>query len=567
MKNSIFIVCVLLCPYLSFAQDFEWVRGMGSTFYNFAKGIGLDQAGNIYTLGTFEQTGDFDPSANTFIMTSAGEKDIFVQKMDAAGNFLWAISIGGTLDDAGESITVDAAGNIYITGYFQGTVDFDPSTGVSNLTSNGFYDSFVLKLDATGNLLWVQQFGANAYDEGTAIVVNNKGDVYASGLFSNTVDFDPSPAVFNMTANSALDIYTIKLGATTGNLLWAKRIPRTLGNNGIYELAVDQNDNVYSVGYFQGTVDFDPSVATYTMTSLGREDIFIQKLGANGNFLWATQMGSDTTDRGHNITIDKDGNVYATGKFSKIVDANPGASAWALTSNGDEDIFIQKLDPSGNLLWATSMGSSNFDRGLGIATDTSGNVYASGGYQGTVDFDPGVGVANLTASTNIDTDAYIQKLDKNGNFLWATSMGSSGIFEYAFDIHVDEQGNVYTTGSYDGGMDFDPGAGVVSIPTNGASDVYVLKLSQPPGIMTIPTLQKEQIQLYPNPSTGQVTVELQDIQEATLRVLDAQGKVVATPSIAQQNTHQLDLSFLPSGLYYISVVTDKSSSIVKLVKE
>lgn len=567
MKNLIFIVYVLLCPYLSFAQDFEWVRGMGSTFFDTPKGIALDQAGNIYTLGTFEQTGDFDPSASTFSLTSAGEQDIFVQKMDAAGNFLWAIGIGGTQDDVGQSIAVDAAGNSYITGFFQGTVDFDPSTGVSNLTSNGAYDIFVLKLDPTGNLLWAQQFGANGYDEGTAIMVNNKGDVYASGLFSNTVDFDPSPAVFNMTANSILDIYTIKLGATTGNLLWVKRIPRTLSNNRIHELAVDQNDNVYSVGYFQGTVDFDPSVATYNMTSLGREDIFIQKLDANGNFLWATQMGSDTTDRGHNITIDKDGNAYATGKFSKIVDANPGASVWALTSNGDEDIFIQKLDPSGNLLWATSMGSPKFDRGWGIATDTSGNVYASGGYQGTVDFDPGAGVANLTASSTSDTDAYIQKLDKNGHFLWATSMGSSGTYEYAHNVQVDEQGNVYTTGGYYPSMDFDPSSAVVSIPSNGVSDVYVLKLSQPAGIIAISTLQKEQIQLYPNPSTGQVTVELKDIQEATLRVLDAQGKLVATPTTTQQTTHQLDLSFLPSGLYYISIVTDKSSSIVKWVKE
>ena len=157
-------------------------------------------------------------------------------------------------------------------------------------------------------------------------------------------------------------------------------------------------------------------------------------------------------------------------------------------------------------------------------------------------------------------------MDKNGDFLWATSTGKADVFDYAFDVQVDQQGNVYASGVYSAGTDFDPSPAIVTIPTNGVTDVYVLKLSQPGGVINITTLDEQTIQLYPNPSTGKVMIELETNQSTTITVLDAQGKAALAPIQSEQAATALDLSSLPTGVYYIAVATATTSSVVKWVK-
>ena len=130
----------------SFAQDFLWAKSMGGTLTEIGLGNAVDGSGNVYTTGYFEGTADFDPGAGTANLTSAGSSDIFVSKLDANGNFLWAKSMGGTASDIGYSIAVDGSDNVYTTGYFGGTVDFDPGAGTASLTSAGGLDIFVSKL-------------------------------------------------------------------------------------------------------------------------------------------------------------------------------------------------------------------------------------------------------------------------------------------------------------------------------------------------------------------------------------------------------------------------------------
>ena len=187
----------------------------------------------------------------------------------------------------------------------------------------------------------------------------------------------------------------------SGDFLWAKKVDGANYNGLAYKIVVDSSGNIYTVGLFAGTADFDPGVGTFNMTSVGQEDIFISKLDSNANFVWAKSIGGTSSDYGTDIAIDSSGNVYTTGSFDGTADFNPDAGTYNLTSaGGASDIFISKLNSGGGFVWAKSMGGTHEDVGIGITLDSSGNLYTTGFFFGTVDFDPGPGIYNLTSESS-----------------------------------------------------------------------------------------------------------------------------------------------------------------------
>jgi len=173
--------------------NFLWADTIGY-YYDFASSIAVDGSGNCYITGEFYSTADFDPGPGTANLTSFGPyANIFIAKYDANGNYLWAKTMGSTTNgERGNSIALDGAGNCYITGYFYGTTDFDPGPGIANITSIGQTDIFIAKYDANGNYLWAKGIGSNDYDEGYCIAVDSAGNCFITGYCKDTVDFDPS---------------------------------------------------------------------------------------------------------------------------------------------------------------------------------------------------------------------------------------------------------------------------------------------------------------------------------------------------------------------------------------
>ena len=172
--------------------------------------ISVDGSGNVYTTGYFGVTLDFDPGSGTVNLTPNGYRDVFIQKLDSSGNFVWAKSFGGTGFDSGNSISIDGSGNVYTTGYFEGTVDFDSGSGTLNLTSNGNRDVFIQKLTSSGNLVWAKSFGGSSTDFATSISLDGSGNVYTAGSFRSIVDFDPDSGTNNLVAGSFIDAYFIQ---------------------------------------------------------------------------------------------------------------------------------------------------------------------------------------------------------------------------------------------------------------------------------------------------------------------------------------------------------------------
>jgi gliding motility-associated-like protein len=380
------------------------------------------------------------------------------------------------------SVAIDASGNVYTTGSFTGTTDFDPGPAIFNLstgigTGNAAYIS---KLDANGNFVWakaIENANVSGRSVGNSIVIANTGDVYISGDFTYTSDFDPGAGVFNLVAPGfSDDIFILKLDIN-GNFVWAARFGSNFLDYG-KGIATDAAGNVYATGFFENIVDFDPGPGIFNLGTAGSSNkSYILKLDASGNFVWAKAFVGTTSISGSGaeaIFIDASNNVHIAGDYTGTVDFDSGVGTLNLSTGWIATAYITKLDSDGNLVWAKSM--NGWSEAFGISVDPLGNVLTTGVFVNVLDVDPGLGTTNLTSVAN-SGDIFISKLDVNGDFVWGRSMGGTTV-DHGRAIATDATGNVYTTGFFYRTVDFDPGAGVFNLTPNGGvdDDFFVSKL-------------------------------------------------------------------------------------------
>lgn len=453
---SFFIATLLTINCFSQGAKFSWAKKMGGPDWDHPHSIALDLNGNCFTTGLFNGTVDFDPGPGTFNLNSNGIHDIFIQKLDNDGNFLWAKQIGGIYNDQVYKIITDINGNVYFTGVCQDTVDMDPGPGVYYLAAPIF--SFIEKLDSSGTFLWAKKFGGSLI---RSIDIGLNGDVNASGYFHSTIDFNPDTnVIFNLTSQGPDDGFILKLNSN-GDFISAMQFGG-VDDEIVVDAATDGKDNHYIAGYYNS------SSFSY----------FILKIDSSWNTLWTKHVSYKEfiTD----IMIDQDENVYSCGYFRDTVDFDPGPGIFNLISfNILGDAFIQKFDSSGNLIWVRQlkgMVSPGESQTIAITRDSSGNIYSTGYFRGTVDLDPSVNIQTFASIIN-SNDPYILKLDSNGNFVWAKQI--TGVFDdEANGIVTDGAGNIFTTGWFTS-ADFDPGPGVFNLNGNtGSEDVFIQKMEQ-----------------------------------------------------------------------------------------
>ena len=396
-------------------------------------GVAIDSSDNIYITGTSEGTNIFGKN-----VTSGTTRDIFVAKLNSSGVVQWVYTAGGTGADRGRKIALDSSGNIYVAGYYENTVDF----GGGNITSNGSWDAYLLKLNSSGTFQWVKSYGASSNDLGRDVAIDSNDNIYLTGNFRGTVDFGGGDVSSNPSANAY--IFLVKFNSS-GVFQWVYTAGGT-GVDDVRSLALDSSDNPYITGSFQSTVNFGGGNTTAANTN----DLFILKLNSSGAYQSIYTSNIDTTQKAKGLFIDSSGNVYATGIFQNTVNFGGGN----IISSG-QDIYLLKLNSSLAFQWvkrfAVNNGGLGTALGAAVTVDEDGNVYSVGQISGTYNLG---GIMQVSGGNK---DAFIVKHDASGTFQWSKTLGGGSAmdgYDKAQDIVIDSNGFIITVGQISGNTDF-----------------------------------------------------------------------------------------------------------------
>ena len=363
-----------------------WVKTVGGTGVDFGKDIAVDVLGNVYIVGDFNGTVDFDPSNSTVNKVSFGGEDAFVLKLNSLGDYQWVKTAGGTGSDIAESISLDNSANIYVAGSYEISASFDLLASGSNLTSNGQNDAFVWKLSGTGNFTWVKTIGGPSFDFGYEIEVDGVGNSYIGGKAKSGIDFDPGASVFAGVNNGGYDAYVVSLDAS-GNFQWAN----TFGGSGedkVLEITLSTTNGVYVSGSFNATVDFDPNGSGLSISALTSHELFIQNLDVTGSFNWAKAFAGCFSLSHSYLKEASTTNLIFSGAFSGTANFDPNGGTQLITSAGSTDIFFEEIDASGNYVDVFTMGGSSGDKGVSLVLDNSDAVIITGSASSNFDFNP-----------------------------------------------------------------------------------------------------------------------------------------------------------------------------------
>lgn len=430
-----------LCPV-------TWAKSFGDASGQFAWSLAADGAGNTVIAGDLDGTIDFGGGA----LTGLGGTDVFLAKLDAGGNHVWSKQFGNAVLQSGQGVAIGPNGEVAITGFFQGTVNF----GGGNLATAGLTDIFVAKFDAAGNHVWSKKFGSSSDDQlGLAVAVDSVGAVIITGSFTGSINFGGG----NLVSAGGSDIFVLKLDSAAGAYMWAKRYGDAALVQEGRAIAVDAMNNVLFTGNFQGTVNFGGAAHT----SAGGSDAFLTKIDSAGLFLWSKSFGDAQYQTGRGVTADAAGNVIVVGDFGGSVDLGGGA----LASAGNYDIFAGIFDPlGGTYLHSASFGGPGYDSVSAVAI--SGADLAITGY---VESDAVFGAQKLTGAGG--RDILVAKLSSADlTPIWARNFGDASFYQSGQGVGIDPTGNVLFGGYYFGSVDF----GLGPLTSAGDADVFVAML-------------------------------------------------------------------------------------------
>jgi hypothetical protein len=479
---------------------FEWAKTWGGSSGEVtAKSVAVDGSGNLFVAGEFSGTVDFDPAKATPGAIRAsynGTVDAFLVKFNASGQYVWVKVWGaGSLNppcssigracgrDAANAVVVDGAGNAYVAGLFQNTLDLGGGLTATSNAPNGSNNIFLAKFSADGTPQWLKGWGGVTGGEAYSLALDAaRGFVYVQGDWSTSpstgsVDFNPGGANGLRQNHGFYDAFLSKFDLN-GNFQWV----RTWGGSQYDDgpgVAVDDAGDIYVGGmYGSQDINFDPAGGSAGLGHPASDnssmlmDVFLVKFDGSGNFQWVrTWGGAGTEESGALVAADHAGHVYIIGRFACTgCNFNVGAGGAIPPGDlhstmGDFDVFLSSFDTSGNFRWAATWGGAQIDMADAIAVDGDSQVYVGALVNGTRE--------SLTGRI-VTSDAFLAKVSPGGQRVWSKTWGGSGA-DSPWSLAVDAAKNVFAVGSFQGTVDFDPGSGVENHTAAGASDAFLSK--------------------------------------------------------------------------------------------
>jgi gliding motility-associated-like protein len=393
----------------------------------------------------------------------------------------WVDDLGGASGSCiATYLAVDKQNNVYVTGEFKGTVDFDPSAGVKNLTSVGGYDIFLAKYTSTGTLIWAESMGGAADDLPNGLAVDKNGNVSIVGIFySTTLNANPGPGVYNLNNPGGYADFVIHTG-TNGNFLWAYcydaagfGFPGNEDNS--FRVTTDSQGDVITTSIFSS----DITIGNTTYFPESPNGIII-KYDPNGNVLWSINLVDNNGDYvyAYGARVDSQDNIVIAGTFGSSVNFNPLGTAYTLTATGPSPSFLAKYTSSGTLVWVNGINSASPNAFLqpGLSIDPQNNVYFSTAFQQSVTFNS---ATTLNATGTPGPNVCVAKYSPAGVLQFAKSIGGQGVLGSGNEMASDQNSNLYLTGTFSGTINFNPGTGGSgNLTSHGPSDFYVAKYDQ-----------------------------------------------------------------------------------------
>jgi len=422
---------------------------------------------------------------------------IIVQNISIAQT-LWANSWGGAGWDNASSSIVDDQGYLFCTGTFLGPADLDPSPNIQIFEGQSFDDVFIQKYDNDGNLLWVKVITSEFSILCNVILVDDNSNVYITGEFTGTVDFNPGIGTFNVGSNGEEDIFLLKLDSN-GNFLWVNTYGGIAddfqGGISIY------NNEIIISGGFTGTADLDPGLEVLQVTSVGEADVFIQKVDDQGDLIWNKVITSSSNLTCKYNASSSNGVNYITGQFIGTTDFDPGTDIFNETPSLNSSRYTLSLSENGEFNWVSIIESNISLTSNKLICDDIGNIITTGVFLGEVDFDPGIGNETFNASQNA---FFVQKINSSGNLIWVNSMEGTG-GSVAQGVTVDSEQSIIISGEFFGEMDFDPGTGEsIENSPEFTSSLFVLSFSSEGAFNSVLTYES------PNADASSITISDSD---------------------------------------------------------
>ncbi|NUY81470.1 T9SS type A sorting domain-containing protein [Flavobacterium sp. MAH-1] len=546
---------------------FHWSKSAGNIGFDIGYGMNSDSQGNVYTVGVFNGTVDFNPGAGTSNMTAQGAAaDAFVQKLDSQGNFVWAKRIGGSSGNHISHIGFAQNGDLILGGSFNETVDFDPNAGTTNLTAvpqpNPIYSSTdvsIVRLTAEGNLVWAKKIGGPGYEEILSMEVDAQGNVFVAGFFELSCDFDPGVGNYSLTATGSRDGFILKLDPD-GNFVWAKRIGGA-SESRINKIVLDAQGNIYATGNYFQAIDVDPNAGQVMLQpsppdnfNQYSQDAFVFKWNAAGEYQWANRMAGSMSESSYGLAVGNDV-VYVSGWFYGSVDMDPGAGEAILSTSNGGSIFVCKYDTSGTFQWAKQTGAALQPEVRKIQLMEDGDLAMYGTFKGSFPFAPG-----MTMEAQGENDLFVARFDADGNPEWANAFGGTGD-EYPGDINIASNGVWLITGAFATTSDLNPFYPINTATSVGSQDIFTVRLA-PEALKTQDFQIDGAWSVYPNPSNGQVSLHFDEaLFGAKVDIHTILGQKVSEYEIGQTETN---LQLRP-GNYIVKTQLGNSSSIKKLI--
>jgi len=562
-RNYNLLISIICISTSSISQNYEWGGRFGGTGEDVILSMDVSDNGNVVTAGYYTDTADFDISEETYDLTSNGNYDTFISKTNSQGNLLWAKSIGGTGFDYPRSVTTDNDGNIYISGSFEDTVDFNPGPDENFLTSIGGNDIYILKLNPNGDFIWARSVGGLEYEDTYGIQVDELGTVYILGyLYETAVDFDPGPAEVILTSVGSSDTFLLLLDSN-GDFTSVYQYGGQDSDLAL-DFKVKNQNEIFITGQFKGTTDLDPNpINTYNVTSAPNNfSTYALKLDGSGNLVSAyVTEGGDVSVRG--IDVDDDNNIYLGGFFSGTVNFNPesGNNDFQFTSDIAFNGYVLKIRSDGTFDWARRFESNDPFFIFDLKVSENGDVYSSGYFNGTADFNPSTTVDfTLSKVSQNASDAFLSVLDNTGVFKNAYQYGGAS-FKDTHCMGFDTDNNLYLSGHFEDTVDLNPdGDEVSNVTALDFRDNYIIKLAPASlGVVDV----KKQLRFYPNPVRDLIYFDSTlNLEGKAYIIYNTLGAKVLEGYISSGNS--IKMNTLKSGVYLINI---DSSYGMKIIKE